>query len=194
MKLARRPGSAARWGLVLQVLALASAAAPGAGCEVNNQGYEPQQPIEYSHAVHAGRYQIPCQYCHFGAERSRHAGIPPASVCMNCHSRVLTTSPAIQAIARAVRTDQPIRWVRVHRLPDFVYFNHSWHVQQGVACQTCHGPVQEMARVRQDQPLTMGWCVSCHRQRNARLAGDAGVIPASQSERAASIDCAACHY
>lgn len=156
------------------------------GCEPTNQGYEPTQPIEYSHALHAGQFRIPCQYCHADAERSRHAGIPPASTCMNCHAQVRRDAPVIQQLARAVATDTPIRWVRVNRLPDFAYFNHSFHVSAGVQCQTCHGAIETMARVRQEPPLTMGWCVSCHRQHNARLP--------ENDEHRASTDCSACHY
>lgn len=156
------------------------------GCEPTNQGYEPTQPIEYSHALHAGQFRIPCQYCHSDAEHGRNAGIPPASTCMNCHSQVRRDSPLLRPLFRAVETNTPIQWVRVNRLPDFVYFNHSFHVTNGIACQRCHGPVETMARVRQDQPLTMGWCLQCHRERNATLPPN--------DERRASTDCAACHY
>lgn len=163
------------------------------GCEPTNQGFEPVQPIEFSHAIHAGQFQIPCQYCHSDADESRHAGIPPADRCMSCHTRVPGRSPRgvadLAKVARAVRTGEPLRWIRVNRLPDFAFFDHSVHVSAEVACQSCHGPVQTMARVRQDQPLTMGWCLDCHRATNTSPSRrDAGV------ERLASTDCAACHY
>lgn len=171
---------------------LVAALAGVVGCEPTNQNYEPVQPIEYSHAIHAGQFQIPCEYCHDGASRSRHAGIPPAERCMNCHAQIPGRSPRGRAdlakVAEAVRTKRPIRWVRVNRLPDYAYFDHGWHVRANVACQSCHGPVETMARVRQDQPLTMGWCLDCHRQTNERLGADAGV------ERQASTDCSVCHY
>lgn len=174
---------AAVWAPCLLVLA---------ACEPTNQGYEPVQPIEYSHAIHAGQFRIPCQYCHDKASTSRHAGIPPADRCMNCHTQVQARSPRgradLRQVAEAVRLNRPIRWVRVNRLPDFAYFNHSFHVTAGVACQQCHGTVETMARVRQEQPLTMGWCLDCHRQTNLRLGTDGGV------ERLASTDCSACHY
>jgi len=139
-----------------------------AACDVtpvnNNQGYTPEQPIAFSHAVHAGHYEIDCQYCHLGAETSRHAGVPPGSVCMNCHTQVKTESPEVQKVAAAVKANQPVAWVRVHRLPDHAYFSHANHVTSGVKCQTCHGPVQEMVRLEQVESMSMGWCLDCHRK------------------------------
>ncbi|MEO8587136.1 MAG: cytochrome c3 family protein [Acidobacteriota bacterium] len=135
-----------------------------AACEPTNVGYSPDQPIVYSHAVHAGALKIPCLYCHFGAERGRYAGIPPAQICMNCHTQVLKEHPEILKVKKALAERQPIEWVRIHRLPDFAFFNHSIHVRRGVACQTCHGEVQSMGRVTQVAPLTMGWCLECHRR------------------------------
>ena len=158
-----------------------------AGCDfgLTNQGYAPEQPIAYSHALHAGELKMDCLYCHFGAEKSRHAGVPPVSVCMNCHEKVRPESPEIQKLAAAVRTGKPVVWTKVHRLPDFAYFNHARHVVGGkVACQTCHCPVESMARVRQDQPLTMGWCLNCHRGAGTHLNPEKG---------AASTDCVSCH-
>lgn len=174
----------------------------------NHQGYEPAQPIAYSHRLHAGELQIQCQYCHFGADKSRHAGIPPASVCMNCHKFVTAPLGAVRAedeaadkekraprpivsaelrkLYDAVNTATPIAWNRIHSLPDFVYFDHRPHVGAGVACQQCHGPVETMERVRQVSDLTMGWCVNCHRDSNR--AGVAG-HPVN-----ASINCSTCHY
>lgn len=173
------------------LLAAALAALAAAGCEPTNQGYAPAQPVQYSHAVHAGANRIPCQYCHYGAERGRYAGIPPASVCMNCHKQVLPDHPEIKKVRAAVDEGRPIRWVRVHSLPDFTYFNHSAHVRAGVTCQTCHGPVESMGRVRQEAPLTMGWCIQCHRQ--GTPAGAAGTpVKAAQANRLT--DCAVCHH
>src|SRR5215467_82466 len=122
-----------------------------------HQGYSPAQPIAFPHKVHAGDNQIPCLYCHSAARTSRHAGIPPASVCMNCHSILEKQTVEIEKLKEAVDLQQPIRWVKVHNLPDFVYFNHSQHVLSGVACQQCHGPIEQMDRVTQYSPLTMGW-------------------------------------
>jgi mono/diheme cytochrome c family protein len=139
-------------------------------------GYQPVQPIKYSHQLHAGVMKIDCQYCHGGAYKSKNATIPSLNVCMNCHKVVKTESPEIHKIYDALGYDpatqkydttkaRPIQWVRVHNLPDLVYFNHSQHVVVGkVACQTCHGPIQEMQEVRQYSPLTMKWCIQCHKR------------------------------
>ena len=147
-----------------------------------HQGYKPVQPIKFSHQIHAGVNQIECQYCHGGAFKSKNASIPSANVCMNCHNTVTAadhydgeTSPEIAKIYRAVDWDpesrtygnnpKPIEWIRVHNLPDFAYFNHSQHVVvAGVECQTCHGPIQDMEEVYQYSPLTMKWCIDCHRE------------------------------
>lgn len=185
----------------------------------NQQGYEPAQPIDFSHRLHAGELQISCLYCHAGAEKSRHAGIPAASTCMNCHRFVAAplgavraedelakkekraprkiVSPEISKLYTALglgddlkpsaeRVARPIEWVRIHSLPDFAYFDHRAHVSAGVSCQTCHGPVETMERVRQVSDLSMGWCVNCHRDVNR--SGVAG------KPVRASIDCAACHF
>jgi hypothetical protein len=162
-----------------------------------HQGYSPEQPIAFSHTIHAGQNKIPCLYCHFGARTSRHAGIPPLSVCMNCHSMLEKQTVEIEKLKEAVQQQSPVRWIKVHSLPDFVYFNHSQHVLSGVACQQCHGPVETMDRVKQAAPLTMGWCLQCHREH--------AKIPAAELERAtlslthkqkpvAGLDCASCHY
>ena len=144
-------------------------------------GYKPVQPIKFSHQIHAGVNQIDCQYCHGGAFKSKNASIPSANVCMNCHNTVTAsdhydgeTSPEIAKIYRAVDWDpetrtygnnpRPIEWVRIHNLPDFAYFNHSQHVSvAGIECQTCHGPIETMEEVYQYSPLTMKWCVECHK-------------------------------
>lgn len=135
------------------------------------QGYAPTQPIAYSHKVHAGDYQIQCEFCHTGAATSRSANIPSASVCMNCHSAITkiqgATEPSveIQKIYDAIENDRPIEWVRVHNLPDLAYFNHAQHYKVGnIECQTCHGPIETMEVVRQQSVLTMGWCIDCHRE------------------------------
>lgn len=185
----------------------------------NDQGYEPAQPIAYSHRLHAGELGINCLHCHHGAERSRTAGIPSANVCMNCHKFVTAPwvdvkaeddsaakanrtprqivsaelrklydafglDPELKPVPNAQRT--PIQWVKVHNLPSFVYFNHSAHVNAGVECQTCHGAVETMERVRQVADLSMGWCVNCHRDANKN-----GV---SGRRVKASLDCVTCHH
>jgi hypothetical protein len=220
------------FGLIALAPNLASAHLPG-----NQIGYEPTQPIAFSHRLHAGELQVSCLYCHSGAERSRHAGIPAANVCMNCHRFVSTTmgavraedelakkenraprrmvSPEIQKLYAALalgpdlkpdgRTPAPIRWVKIHNLPDFVYFDHRPHVNAGVACQSCHGPVENMERVRQVQDLSMGWCVNCHRGVDragidgkgnfTSLPAPAASGPKPVTRRVyASTDCQTCHY
>ncbi len=186
-----------------------------------DEGYAPAQPIAFSHRLHAGDLQMQCLYCHTGADKSRHAGIPSANICMNCHRFVTAgwdkvkleeqqakkekrearflVSDELQKLYRAVGYDaekgkytmvneqQPLRWIRVYNLPDFVFFDHRRHVNAGVACQRCHGPVNTMEKIEQTSDLTMGWCVNCHRRVNR------GDIPELKG-RHASITCAVCHY
>ncbi|MBJ6110142.1 c-type cytochrome [Hymenobacter sp. BT523] len=129
------------------------------------QGYQPTQPIAFSHKLHAGEHQINCAYCHTSVYKAKSANIPSANICMNCHSQIKTESPEIKKIYRAIERKQPIQWVRVHNLPDLAYFNHSQHTQvAGLQCQTCHGPIQNMEVVYQYSALTMGWCINCHRE------------------------------
>ncbi len=185
----------------------------------NQQDYQPAQPIAFSHRLHAGELSVQCLYCHAGAERSRHAGVPSTSVCMNCHRFVTTTfgavraedelaqkekrdprrivSPEIQKIYDAMALDasmnpdrskpiKPVSWTKIHNLPDFVYFDHRRHVNAGVECQRCHGPVETMERVTQVTDLSMGFCVNCHREVTTNGLNGKTV--------SASIDCAGCHY
>lgn len=162
-----------------------------------HQGYAPQQPIAFPHKIHAGDNKIPCLYCHSAARTSRHAGIPSANVCMNCHSIMEKQTVEIEKLKEAVQLQRPIRWVKVHNLPDFVYFNHSQHVVSGVACQSCHGPVETMDRIKQSSPLTMGWCLQCHRQNAKMPVGDferAAMSLSRPQTPTAGLDCASCHY
>lgn len=138
-----------------------------------DQGYQPTQPIAFSHKLHAGENQINCAYCHTSVYKSKSANIPSANICMNCHSQIKTESPEIKKIYRAIERKQPIQWVRVHNLPDLAYFNHSQHTQVGgIECQTCHGPIQNMEVVYQYSPLTMGWCINCHREQPLNTKGN----------------------
>ena len=159
-----------------------------------DQGYQPIQPIHYSHKIHAGDNGIDCKYCHSSARVSKHSGIPALNVCMNCHKSIYEVAPStatdeyskafydgeIQKLYDAVGWDdaeqkytgktKPVKWVRIHNLPDFAYFNHSQHVSvAGLECQTCHGPVEEMEIMYQFSPLTMGWCINCHRETNVKV-------------------------
>ncbi len=122
-----------------------------------------EQPVEFDHRHHVSDLGIDCLYCHAGAERSAYAGVPPTSLCMNCHNQVWDRAGALAPVRRSYAEDQPIRWRRVHALPDFVFFNHAAHVTRGVGCLSCHGQVGEMARVYQVAPLNMAWCIDCHR-------------------------------
>jgi len=186
-------------------------------------GYQPVQPIKFSHQIHAGVNQIECQYCHGGAYKSKNASIPSANVCMNCHNTVTASdhyggqlSPEIAKIYKAVDFDpetrtygdntRPIQWIRIHNLPDFAYFNHSQHVVvAGVECETCHGPVKTMEEVHQHSPLTMKWCVDCHRTTEVntdnayyeRLIAAHEQLKKGEKMTAAMIgglECGKCHY
>jgi mono/diheme cytochrome c family protein len=162
-----------------------------------DQGYQPVQPIHFSHKIHAGDNQIECKFCHSSARVSKTSGIPSLNVCMNCHKSISEVAEGTateeyskafydgeiaklyQAVGWDVETQsytgetEPVKWVRIHNLPDFAYFNHSQHVEVGgISCQTCHGPVEEMEVMYQHAPLTMGWCINCHRESNVRTAGN----------------------
>jgi hypothetical protein len=122
-----------------------------------------EQPVPFSHAHHAGDLGIDCRMCHTGVERAAFAGIPSTHVCMTCHSQIWTNADMLAPVRDSYATGKPLHWNRVNSLPDYVFFDHSIHVAKGVGCATCHGPVQKMALMRQQQPLTMGWCLECHR-------------------------------
>ncbi|WP_291781627.1 c-type cytochrome [Cecembia sp.] len=175
------------------------------------QGYAPKQPIAFSHQLHAGQYEMECQYCHTGVEIGKSANIPSANICMNCHMHIQNVggkdgiSPEIAKIYAAVDNNQPIEWVRVHNLPDLSYFNHAQHVAVGgLECQTCHGPIEEMEVVYQHSSLTMGWCIDCHRQTDIRADGNeyydklvqlhSGSKNSLKVKDIGGLECAKCHY
>jgi len=196
-----------------------------------DQGYEPVQPIHYSHRIHAGENGIDCKYCHSASRVSKHSNIPSLNVCMNCHKNIsevaeTTATPEyskafydgeIQKLYDAVGWDKslqkytgktkPVKWVRIHNLPDHVYFNHAQHVTvAGVECQTCHGPVEEMEIMKQHAPLTMGWCINCHRETNVKVEDNAyykkiheelskkyGVSKLTAAQMG-GLECGKCHY
>jgi len=122
-----------------------------------------EQPLQFSHKHHVGDDGIDCRYCHTSVEQSAFAGIPPTKTCMNCHSQLFADSPYLEPVRESFRTGKPLEWTRVYQLPDFVYFDHSIHVNKGVGCASCHGPVNQMPLVRQTAPLLMEWCLDCHR-------------------------------
>jgi len=183
-----------------------------------HQGYQPVQPIKFPHDLHAGAMKIDCQYCHTGAYKSKNASIPSLNVCMNCHKTVKTESPEIHKIYDALGYDpktskydstksKPMQWVRIHSLPDFAYFNHSQHVKVAkLKCQTCHGPIQEMKEVYQYSPLTMKWCIQCHKRTNVDFKGNAYYTNLQQvhdllkdgkkvtAAMMGGIECGKCHY
>src|SRR6266404_6995741 len=122
-----------------------------------------EQPVPFSHEHHVGGLGIDCRYCHTTVENSSFANIPPTKTCMNCHSQIWSTAPMLEPVRESIRTDKSIRWIRVHDLPDYVYFNHSIHVAKGVGCTTCHGQVNKMPLMWQENTLQMSWCLDCHR-------------------------------
>jgi hypothetical protein len=130
---------------------------------ITNQRVVRDQPIQFSHKHHAGDDGIDCRYCHTGVENSSFAGIPPTKTCMNCHSVLFNNVGYLEPVRASYRTDTSIQWVRVHRLADYVYFNHSIHISKGVGCSTCHGQVNQMPLMFQASPLNMQWCLDCHR-------------------------------
>jgi hypothetical protein len=135
----------------------------GASPKTTDVGFEPKQPVPYSHALHAGELGIDCRYCHNTVEHAAMAAIPPTETCMNCHARVRTKSTKLEPIRTSFQTGSAVEWKKVHDLPDYVYFNHSAHVTRGVGCVTCHGRIDQMQEVYQFAPLSMGWCLDCHR-------------------------------
>lgn len=127
------------------------------------------QPVPFSHQHHVQGLGIDCRYCHTSVETSGFAGIPPTETCMSCHSQIWIESPMLEPVRASMRTNEPIRWNRVHELPDYAYFNHAIHVQKGIGCSSCHGRVDLMPLTWKDQPLTMEWCLGCHREPGAQI-------------------------
>ena len=126
-------------------------------------GYAPEQPVPYSHRLHAGELEMDCRYCHANVDRSHEAMVPPTQTCMGCHAQVHPDSERLAPVRESFETGAPVEWVRVHQVPDTVFFDHSVHLAAGVGCVTCHGRVDQMEVVQVDQPISMGWCLDCHR-------------------------------
>lgn len=126
-------------------------------------GYQPNQPVPFSHKIHAGQLGMDCRYCHSFVEVAAHSNIPTTQVCMNCHQQVQPASPQLAAVRDSWETGRPIEWIQIHKTPDYAYFNHSAHVNRGVSCVSCHGDVTEMDVVYHHQPQSMEWCLDCHR-------------------------------
>lgn len=132
-------------------------------------GYAPVQPVPYSHKLHAGDYGIDCRYCHTAVEKGPKASVPSADICMNCHTVVKHDSPLLQPVRDSYAKGTPIEWIKVHKIADFAYFSHAQHVNKGVGCVECHGRVDQMETVRVEQPLSMSWCLDCHRNPGPHL-------------------------
>ena len=170
------------------------------------QNYQPTQPIAFSHKIHAGQYEIDCNYCHTGVNISKSANIPSVNICMNCHNTIHTDRPEVQKILTAYEENRPIEWIRVHNLPDLSYFNHSQHVAVGgIECNTCHGPIEEMDVVYQYAELTMGWCINCHRETDVNTKGNKyydNLVELHKNsskkplnvEDIGGLECSKCHY
>jgi hypothetical protein len=172
-------------------------------------GYRPHQPVPYSHKLHVGELGLDCRYCHVSVEVSPVANVPPTRTCMNCHKLVARDSEKLAPIRESEASGFPMRWIRVHHLPDYAYFNHAAHVRAGVGCVTCHGRIDEMEEVMQVQPMSMGWCLDCHRNPAPNLRPRDQVTnmrwspPDDQLELAAvliaengirpPVDCSGCH-
>lgn len=177
--------------------------------EYTDVGYSPQQPVDYSHLLHAGELGMDCRYCHTGVETSPVAGVPPTQTCMNCHTLVKTDSKLLEPVRTSWETGKPIEWIRVHKVPDYAFFDHSAHITAGVGCESCHGNVREMEVVQQKETLSMGWCLDCHRAPEQHLRPAAKIttmnyiIPPDQLEFAANLikekeivpptNCSGCH-
>ncbi|MEE4273990.1 MAG: cytochrome c3 family protein [Thermoanaerobaculales bacterium] len=162
-----RPGIAvaAVGGLVYAAVLVYVGFSPNA----TDVGYMPTQPVPYSHALHIGELGMDCRYCHTGVEVAAAAAVPPTQTCMNCHSKVRAESEKLIPVRESYATGMPVEWIRVHDLPDYVYFDHSAHVRRGVGCVSCHGRIDTMEVVYQAEPLSMGWCLECHRNPERHL-------------------------
>jgi cytochrome c2 len=199
--------SAVKTGVIVLILLFGGKATIDAAYGVGiHQGYAPEQPIKFSHKLHAGQYQINCNYCHTGVYEGKGANVPSANICMNCHNAIKRESPEIQKIYRAIENEEPIQWVRVHNLPDLAYFNHSQHTNVGgLECKNCHGEIEKMEVVEQRSTLTMGWCIDCHRQTDVNSKGNAyydKLVEIHNKEsktplkvqNIGGLECSKCHY
>jgi len=197
-------------GALLVVTAVGSGVTYYFTQEYTRVGYQPIQPVAFSHEIHAGQLAMDCRYCHNGVEKSWYSNVPAASVCMNCHNQVLKDSPKLELVRESALSDKPIEWVQIHKTPDYVYFNHSVHVNRGVSCVKCHGQVNHMDEVRHEKSFSMTFCLDCHRDPAKHLRDPKDVynldlkISAAEQEKMgkkfvhdwkvnASQNCSACH-
>jgi hypothetical protein len=154
--------------------------------ERDGVGYTPAQPVNYSHKLHAGELGIDCQYCHVAVEKSRHAMVPAVATCMNCHTVTRKDTPEIQKLTSIYQEQIPLRWIRVHKVPDYAYFNHSVHVNKNIECESCHGEIMQMEKVGQMRSFTMASCINCHTDAHDEL-------PYLENVKEGSDYCFACH-
>lgn len=177
--------------------------------EFTDVGYRPEQPVPYSHKLHVGDLRLDCRFCHYSVERAAVASVPPTEVCMNCHQLVKRDAPTLAPILASSSSGERMRWVRVHKVPEYAYFDHSVHVGAGVGCSSCHGDIASMEVVKQVEPLSMGWCLECHRDPSGHLRPPEEITDTkwrpgpSQAEFAAALmeerslappeECSACH-
>lgn len=177
--------------------------------EFTDVGYQPVQPVPYSHALHVGELGLDCRYCHANVERAAVASVPPTQVCMNCHQLVARDSEKLAVIRDSIASGMPVEWVRIHNVPDYAFFDHSIHVRAGVGCSSCHGDIAQMEVVQQTEPLSMGWCLDCHRdpaphlRPRDQITNTSWTVPKDQAQFAAQAidqrqlappeDCSACH-
>ena len=171
------------------------------GDSVDNVGYKPEQPINFSHKLHAGKMKVNCHYCHSGARMSAHAGIPSGNVCIGCHKFAKTDAAPIKYLTEKYNKREAVEWNKVHDLPDYVRFNHQPHVLANVPCEKCHGNVREMVVAQQVAPLQMGWCIDCHVKTGIELKASLAKLDPSTKEykelaknRAPGVSCNTCHY
>ncbi len=198
-------------GLIVPLLLVALAYGIAGSPMVTGRKVVITQPVPFSHEHHVAQLGLDCRYCHTGVEKAWYAGLPPTETCMTCHSQLWTNAALLAPVRESFASDDPIRWQRVHRIPDYVYFDHSIHVAKGVGCTTCHGSVGAMPLMYQSAPLTMGWCLDCHRDPAKNLRPRSEVFstdwqpPPDQEERGHKLlldygikvdhltDCSVCH-
>ncbi|MDA2935055.1 cytochrome c3 family protein [Acidobacteria bacterium AH-259-D05] len=177
--------------------------------EFTEVGYRPRQPVPFSHKLHVGELQMDCRYCHTTVEVSAVASVPPTQICMNCHQLVARDSEKLKLVRESLETEQPIAWIRVHKVPEYAYFNHTIHINAGIGCSSCHGDVAQMDKIMQVEPLSMSWCLECHRNPDLHLRPEREITnpawspPRNQLAVARQIkeerdiypstDCTACH-
>jgi hypothetical protein len=177
-----RAARASLWAFALAAMVVASLAVALQRSDWSTgRGWAATQPVPFSHAHHVGEFGIDCRHCHHTVDSDAFAGIPPTSLCMRCHARIWTHADMLAPVRESYASGRPLRWRRVHDLPDFAYFDHSAHTQAGIGCETCHGDVGSMALTVQVAPLTMRWCIDCHADLPARFG------------RPVDINCSTCH-